>query len=82
MDLLGTFDPSILITDTGVSANVGEIRGDATAEVTDILELQFDNGTEWVTNCRCLRDFDKSGVELEGFTGNAESNLRRLNTFE
>ena len=68
----GTFDPSILITDTGVSANVGEIRGDATAEVTDILELQFDNGTEWVYKLRMSADFDKSGVELEGFTGNAE----------
>ena len=39
----GAFDPSILITDTGVSATVGEIQGDSTAEVTDILELQFDN---------------------------------------
>ena len=68
----GTFDPSILITNTGVSANVGEIRGDATAEVTDILELQFDNGTEWVYKLRMSADFDKSGVELEGFTGNAE----------
>mgnify|MGYP003306825571 FL=1 len=30
----GTFDPSILITDTGVSANVGEINGDSTAAVS------------------------------------------------
>ena len=35
----GSFDPSILITNTGVSATVGEIQGDSTAEVTDILEL-------------------------------------------
>ncbi|MGB1660246.1 MAG: CARDB domain-containing protein, partial [Candidatus Poseidoniaceae archaeon] len=68
----GTFDPSILITNTGVSASVGEIRGDATAEVTEILQLQFDNGTEWVYKLRMSADFDKSGVELEGYTGNAE----------
>ena len=68
----GTFDPSILISNTGVAASVGEIRGDATAEVTDILELQFDNRTEWVYKLRMTADFDKSGVELEGFTGNAE----------
>ena len=68
----GTFDPSILITNTGVAASVGEIRGDSTAEVTDILELQFDNRTEWVYKLRMTADFDKSGVELEGFTGNAE----------
>ena len=68
----GTFDPSILITNTGVSATVGEIRGDSTAEVTDILELQFDNRSEWVYKLRMTADFDKSGVELEGFTGNAE----------
>tara|TARA_Y100000766_G_scaffold136614_1_gene117562 strand:+ start:867 stop:4367 length:3501 start_codon:yes stop_codon:yes gene_type:complete len=68
----GTFDPSILITDTGVSANVGEINGDSTAEVTEILELQVDNGSEWVYKLRMTADFDKSGVELEGFTGNAE----------
>ena len=68
----GTFDPSILIADTGVSASVGEIRGDSTAEVIDILELQFDNRTEWVYKLRMTADFDKSGVELEGYTGNAE----------
>ena len=68
----GTFDPSILITDTGVAANVGEINGDSTAEVTEILELQVDNGSEWVYKLRMTADFDKSGVELEGFTGNAE----------
>ena len=68
----GTFDPSILISDTGVSATVGEIRGDSTAEVTDILELQFDNRTEWVYKLRMTADFDKSGVELDGYTGNAE----------
>ena len=60
----GTFDPSILITNTGVSASVGEIRGDATAEVTEILQLQFDNGTEWVYKLRMSADFDKSGVCL------------------
>ena len=60
----GTFDPSILITNTGVSASVGEIRGDSTAEVTDILELQFDNRTEWVYKLRMTADFDKSGVCL------------------
>ena len=58
----GTFDPSILITNTGVSATVGEIRGDSTAEVTDILELQFDNRSEWVYKLRMTADFDKSGV--------------------
>ena len=68
----GSFDPSILITNTGVSATVGEIQGDSTAEVTDILELQFDNRTEWVYKLRMTADFDKSGVELEGYTGNAE----------
>ena len=46
----GTFDPSILIADTGVSASVGEIRGDSTAEVIDILELQFDSKKDELEN--------------------------------
>ena len=62
----GTFDPSILISDTGVSATVGEIRGDSTAEVIEILPLQFDNRTEWVYKLRMTADFDKSGVACAG----------------
>ena len=32
----GTFDPTKLVTDSGVQATVGEIYGDTTAEVTAI----------------------------------------------
>ena len=32
----GTFDPTVLVTDTGVDATVGEIQGDTTSEVTGI----------------------------------------------
>ena len=39
----GTFDPTILVTDTGVDATVGEIQGDTTSEVTGITTQNVDN---------------------------------------
>ena len=41
----GTFDPTKLVTDSGVQATVGEIYGDTTAEVTAITERTVDNMT-------------------------------------
>ncbi len=38
----GTFDPTKLVTDSGVQATVGEIYGDSTAEVTAITERNVD----------------------------------------
>ena len=78
----GAFDPSILITDTGVSATVGEIQGDSTAEVTDILELQFDNRTEWVYKLRMTADFDKSVLNWKGLQGMQKSSSHKRNTSE
>ena len=66
----GTFDPSILVTDTGVDATVGEIQGDTTAEVTGITTQNVDNMSVLAYTLRTSANFDKSGVSLEGFTGN------------
>ena len=66
----GTFDPTILITDTGVDATVGEIQGDTTVEVTGITTRNVDNMSVLAYSVRTSANFDKSGVRLEGYTGN------------
>lgn len=66
----GTFDPSILITDTGVDATVGEIQGDTTSEVMGITTRNVDNMSVLAYELRTSANFDKSGVRLEGYTGN------------
>ncbi len=66
----GTFDPTKLVTDTGVEATVGEIYGDTTAEVMAITERSVDNMTVLAYTLRTSANFDKSGVSLEGFSGN------------
>ena len=66
----GTFDPTLLVTDTGVEATVGEIYGDTTMEVLDISERNVDNMSVLAYTLRSSANFDKSGVSLEGFGGN------------
>ena len=66
----GTFDPTILVTDTGVDATVGEIQGDTTTEVTGISTQNVDNMSVLAYTLRSSANFDKSGVSLEGYTGN------------
>jgi hypothetical protein len=67
----GTFDPTALIVNSGVSASVGEINGDTTAEVIAITEESVDNMTVLAYTLRSYANFDKSGIELDGYTGNA-----------
>ena len=67
----GTFDPTTLIINSGVSASVGEINGDTTAEVIAITEESVDNMTVLAYTLRSYANFDKSGVELDGYSGNA-----------
>ncbi|MDP6188428.1 MAG: hypothetical protein QF699_03805, partial [Candidatus Poseidoniaceae archaeon] len=66
----GTFDPTLLVTDTGVEATVGEIYGDTTMEVLDISERSVDNMSVLAYTLKSSANFDKSGVSLEGFGGN------------
>ena len=66
----GTFDPTILVTDTGVDATVGEIQGDTTSEVTGISMQNVDNMSVLAYTLRTSANFDKSGVSLEGYSGN------------
>ena len=66
----GTFDPTVLVTDTGVDATVGEIQGDTTSEVTGITTQNVDNMSVLAYTLRTSANFDKSGVSLEGYTGN------------
>ena len=66
----GTFDPTLLVTDTGVEATVGEIYGDTTMEVLDITERSVDNMSVLAYTLKSSANFDKSGVSLEGFGGN------------
>ena len=66
----GTFDPTVLVTDTGVDATVGEIQGDTTTEVTGISTQSVDNMSVLAYTLRTSANFDKSGVSLEGFSGN------------
>ena len=57
----GTFDPTILVTDTGVDATVGEIQGDTTSEVTGISMQNVDNMSVLAYTLRTSANFDKSG---------------------
>ena len=66
----GTFDPTLLVTNTGVQATVGEIYGDTTTEVLAITERTVDNMSVLAYTLRSSANFDKSGVALEGYTGN------------
>ena len=66
----GTFDPTKLVTDSGVSATVGEIYGDTNAEVTAISERSVDNMSVLSYTLRTTANFDKSGVSLDGYSGN------------
>ena len=68
----GAFDPTQLVIDAGVEATVGEINGDAMAEVLSITEQNVDGQNTMVYTLRTSANFDKSGVSLEGFTGTAE----------
>jgi hypothetical protein len=68
----GIFDPTILITDSGVQASVGEIRGDTTTTVKAIREQIVDNVSTMVYDLQATADFDKDGVELDGYSGNVE----------
>ena len=66
----GTFDPTKLVTDSGVQATVGEIDGDTTAEVIAITERTVDNMSVLAYTLRTSANFDKSGVSLDGYSGN------------
>lgn len=66
----GTFDPTLLVTNTGVQATVGEIYGDTTTEVLGITERTVDNMSVLAYTLRSSANFDKSGVSLEGYDGN------------
>ena len=66
----GTFDPTLLVTNTGVEATVGEIYGDTTMEVLEIKEQSVDNMSVLAYTIKSSANFDKSGVSLEGFGGN------------
>ncbi|MBT6923576.1 MAG: hypothetical protein HOA35_03455 [Euryarchaeota archaeon] len=66
----GTFDPTLLVTNTGVQATVGEIYGDTTMEVLEIKERAVDNMSVLAYTLKSSANFDKSGVSLEGFGGN------------
>ena len=66
----GTFDPTKLVTDSGVQATVGEIYGDTTAEVMAITERTVDNMSVLAYTLRTSANFDKSGVSLDGYSGN------------
>ncbi len=68
----GVFDPTVLITDSGVQASVGEIRGDTTTTVKAIREQIVDNVSTLVYDLQGSANFDKDGVELDGYTGNVE----------
>ena len=68
----GTFDPTKLVVDAGVSATVGEINGDAMSEVLSISEKNVDGQNILVYTLRTSANFDKSGVSLDGYTGTAE----------
>jgi len=66
----GTFNPTKMIEEAGVSASVGEIQGDSTMEIISFSERSVDNVSTLVLTSRATADFDKSGVELDGYTGN------------
>lgn len=66
----GAFDPTGLVSSAGVQANVGKINGDATTTVNSISELLIDNVSTLVYYTTSSADFDKGGVEIDGYTGN------------
>ena len=68
----GTFDPTQLVVDSGVSATVGEIYGDSITEVLSITEENVGGVPTLVYTVRTSANFDKSGVSLDSFTGTAE----------
>ena len=68
----GTFDPTQLVIDSGVEANVGEINGDSITEVLSITEQNVGGTPTLVYTIRTTANFDKSGVSLDAFTGVAE----------
>ena len=66
----GSFDPTGLVQDAGVSAVVGKINGDATTTVDAISEVFIDGQSTLVYETSSKADFDKGGVELDGYSGN------------
>jgi hypothetical protein len=64
----GTFDPTQLVLDSGVEANVGEINGDSITEVLSITEQNVAGVPTLVYTVRTSANFDKSGVSLDAFT--------------
>ena len=76
----GTFDPTKLVVDAGVSATVGEITGDAMSEVLSITEQNVDGQNIMVYTLRTSANFDKSGVSLDGYTGTAEIQFTQTET--
>ena len=65
----GSFDAETLIKENGVSASVGEINGDAEMVVLEILTMTVENQSTLVYKTRMTAEFDKSGVELDGYNG-------------
>ena len=66
----GAFDPTVLVQDAGVDAVVGTINGDATTTVDAVSEIDIGGVPTLVYETSSKADFDKGGVELEGYTGN------------
>ena len=68
----GSFDPQGLISQGGVNANVGIITGDSTNTVSQILTLTIENQSTLVYKVQVWAEFDKSGVNLDGYNGDLE----------
>ena len=66
----GAFDPTMLVQNAGVAATVGKIIGDATTTVDAVTEVSIDGVQTLVYQTSSKADFDKSGVALDGYTGN------------
>ncbi|MCS5537944.1 MAG: PKD domain-containing protein [Candidatus Poseidoniaceae archaeon] len=66
----GAFDAETLIRENGVSASVGEINGDAEMVVLEILTMTVENQSTLVYKTIMTAEFDKNGVELDGYNGN------------
>mgnify|MGYP001172268639 CR=1 FL=1 len=66
----GAFDAETLIKENGVSASVGEVTGDAEMVVQEILTMTVENESTLVYKTLMTADFDKNGVELDGYSGN------------
>ena len=71
----GTFDPTQLVIDSGVEANVGEINGDSITEVLSITEQNVAGTPTLVYTVRTSANFDKSGVSLDSLPELLKSNL-------